>query len=135
MKIILVLCLAFGIAYSAVINNSKDDKLLILVNRRDDIDQTYNYRYETLSGTKVEQHGYLKYVTPNATGNSVEGRFSYIGNDGEEYKIAYTAGEFGYQPSGRHIPSVPPAIKKALKYIAEHPYVEPTRRTTNKQKS
>ncbi|XP_055918992.1 flexible cuticle protein 12-like [Eupeodes corollae] len=120
-----------SIATGAVIGNTNDDKTFLIENKRDDVDQTYHYRYETLSGTKVEQNGHLKYITPTETGNSVEGRFSYIGDDGQEYKVAYTAGEFGYQPSGRHIPSVPPAIKKALLYIAEHPYVEPTKKTSN----
>ena len=44
MKTILIVCLGFVSVYAAVINNPKDDKIVLLVNKRDEIDQTYNYR-------------------------------------------------------------------------------------------
>lgn len=34
----------------------------------------------------------------------VEGWYSYIGDDGREYKVSFISNQFGYMPSAQHIP-------------------------------
>lgn len=35
---------------------------------------------------------------------SVQGFYSYIGPDGKNYSVGYTADETGYHPEGTHLP-------------------------------
>lgn len=58
-------------------------------------------------------------------GESIEGKFAFIGDDGKEYLVSYIADENGYQPVGEHLPTPPPvpeSVLKTLKYLEEHPY-------------
>lgn len=84
----------------------------------------YHYSFETSDGTKAVQDGELK-GTGEEAGNAIHGSYTYHTDDGQTFQVEYTADENGYQPHGEHIPTVPEYIAKALKYIEEHPYVEP----------
>ncbi|XP_018562156.1 flexible cuticle protein 12-like [Anoplophora glabripennis] len=37
-------------------------------------------------------------------GIEVQGSYSYIGDDGKEYRVDYTAGKDGFRPAGAHLP-------------------------------
>lgn len=46
------------------------------------------------------------------------GFYEYTGDDGKVYRVNYNSGKGGFMPTGDHIPTVPPLIKKALEYTA-----------------
>ncbi|XP_063820951.1 uncharacterized protein LOC135071111 [Ostrinia nubilalis] len=81
----------------------------------------YHYSYEGGDGTRASMKGQLKSFDDDKTGEAVQGSFSYIGKDGNDYSLTYTADENGYRPVGAHLPTpppIPPAIARALKYLA-----------------
>ncbi|XP_014365475.2 flocculation protein FLO11 [Papilio machaon] len=76
--------------------------------------QAYNYAFETDNGITAEENG----VAVN--GIQAEGGYSYTGDDGKLYKVTYTAGEGGYQPSGDHLPTPPPIPEEILKSLEQN---------------
>lgn len=53
-----------------------------------------------------------------------QGSFSYTSPEGIPIQITYLADENGFQPQGDHLPTpppIPPAIQKALAYLATAP--------------
>jgi Insect cuticle protein len=51
-----------------------------------------------------------------------EGYYQYTGDDGVVYRVDYVAdGAGGFVATGDHIPKTPPAIERALAYIASNP--------------
>ncbi|XP_075232904.1 endocuticle structural glycoprotein SgAbd-3-like isoform X2 [Lycorma delicatula] len=86
-------------------------------------DGTYHYSFEGGDGTRASQEGQLK-QTPDGAGEISQGSFSYVGDDGKNYGLTYVADENGFQPSGEHLPQppeIPPAIAKALAFLATKP--------------
>ncbi|XP_050466394.1 larval cuticle protein LCP-17-like [Cataglyphis hispanica] len=81
----------------------------------------YNYNYNTDTGIQAQEHGHLNNVGTDQEAIEVRGSYSYTDNEGKTYQVSYVANENGFQPEGAHLPEVPPLIKKALQYIAEHP--------------
>lgn len=62
----------------------------------------------------------------NAQAEAMEARggFRYTASDGSPIAVTYIANENGFQPSGAHLPTpppIPPAIQRALAYIASNP--------------
>ncbi|XP_045777295.1 uncharacterized protein LOC123875491 [Maniola jurtina] len=72
----------------------------------------YAYAYETENGIWAEENG----VATN--GVNAQGAFSYIGDDGIQYSMSYTADENGFVPQGDHIPRIPEEILKSLEQNA-----------------
>ncbi|XP_017002698.1 endocuticle structural glycoprotein SgAbd-3 [Drosophila takahashii] len=88
----------------------------------------YHYHYELKDGSKATQDGVLKTVNSEHDGESVNGKYSFVADDGETYVVSYTADENGYRPVGAHLPTPPPtpeSVLKALEYIRLHPYTPP----------
>lgn len=82
--------------------------------------------FETENGIAVEERAQVR-----AIGNELEkvaqGTFYWTSPEGEQVSISYIADGNGYQPQGSHLPvapPIPPAIQRALDWIASHP--EPT---------
>ncbi|KAG5867887.1 hypothetical protein JTB14_028402 [Gonioctena quinquepunctata] len=73
-------------------------------------DGSFQYRYETGNGIKVEEKGYLK-DGKNASEKIqvIEGTLTYTDNNGEVINLKYIADENGFQPTGDHIPQAPAA--------------------------
>lgn len=89
-------------------------------------DGTYNYAYETSNGIYAEEQGYPK--GPEIL--AAQGQYQYSSPEGQVIRVAYTADENGFQPQGDHLPTpppIPPAIQRALDYLATLP--EPQQRS------
>ncbi|GAB0093183.1 endocuticle structural glycoprotein ABD-4 [Sergentomyia squamirostris] len=90
-------------------------------------DGSYQYSYETANGIKGQETGTLKRATnpDNSDVIIAQGSFSYTAPDGQQISISYSADdENGFVPQGSHLPTsppIPPAIEKALQYIASQP--------------
>ncbi|EDX06752.1 GD10870 [Drosophila simulans] len=87
-------------------------------------DGSYKYLYETGNGINAEEEGYLKNPGTDNAGQVAQGSFSYTSPEGIPIRITYLADENGFQPQGDHLPTpppIPPAIQKALAYLATAP--------------
>lgn len=61
---------------------------------------------------------------PEGPAVAAQGSFQYTAPDGTPISIQYTADENGFVPQGAHLPvapEIPPAIARALEWIAAHP--------------
>ena len=79
-------------------------------------DHGFRYSYETTNGISAAAEG-------DEHGN-IKGNFYWISPEDEHVDISYVANEYGYQPTGKVLPTPPPipaAILKALAYIESHP--------------
>lgn len=96
-------------------------------------DGSYVYSYETENGIKADETGSLKKASSPDSNDVIvaQGTFSYTAPDGTVINLSYTADdENGFRPEGAHLPTpppIPPAIQKALDYIASLPPPPPSR--------
>ncbi|XP_052893140.1 larval cuticle protein LCP-30-like [Anopheles moucheti] len=81
----------------------------------------YHYVFETENGILAEEAGRIEDKGTAAEGLRSQGFYQYVGDDGVVYRVDYVADGNGFLPQGDHIPKVPPAIEKLLKYLAEQP--------------
>ncbi|XP_029161179.1 flexible cuticle protein 12-like [Nylanderia fulva] len=84
-------------------------------------DGSYNYNYETGNGIQAQEDGHLNNAGTDQEILEARGSYSYTDAEGNTFQVSYVANENGFQPEGAHLPEVPPQIKRALQYIAEHP--------------
>ncbi|KAJ2946977.1 hypothetical protein O0L34_g16323 [Tuta absoluta] len=128
MKRLLFIFVVVALAVSAPQKPGGDQVVAIL---KQDFDQqpdgSYRYSYEAENGIKAEETGTLKKASgPDATDVIVaQGGFSYTAPDGTQINLNYIADdENGFRPEGAHLPTpppIPPAIQKALDYLATLP--------------
>ncbi|KAJ3627022.1 hypothetical protein MTP99_014430 [Tenebrio molitor] len=83
-------------------------------------DGSYKYSYETENRITHEESGQLKNPGSDNEINSVQGQFSYTGDDGATYSISYTADENGFRPEGAHLPVAPPIPEEILKSLEQN---------------
>ncbi|XP_055542170.1 endocuticle structural glycoprotein SgAbd-8-like [Wyeomyia smithii] len=87
-------------------------------------DGTYRWSYETGNGIKAEEQGFLKNPGTQQEAQVAQGEYSYTAPDGQLIRVQYIADENGFQPIGDHLPTpppIPPAIQRALEYLASQP--------------
>ncbi|XP_028163693.1 endocuticle structural glycoprotein ABD-4-like [Ostrinia furnacalis] len=111
------------------------DQVIAIINQ--DFDQqpdgSYRYSYETENGIKAEETGSVKKASGPDTADVIiaQGGFSYTAPDGTVINLNYIADdENGFKPEGAHLPTpppIPPAIQKALDYLATLPPPPPSR--------
>jgi len=68
----------------------------------------------------ANEKGYVK----NQDTQVAEGSYAYTAPDGQRITLTYTADENGFQARGDHLPTpppIPPAIQRALDYLATLP--------------
>ncbi|XP_039748903.1 endocuticle structural glycoprotein SgAbd-1-like [Pararge aegeria] len=96
----------------------------------------FHYSYEGGDGTKVSSEGELKSFDDDRTGEAVIGSVFYKDDEGNDVSLSYTADENGYRAYGAHLPTpppIPPAIARALKYLATATTPEPVTKPTIKK--
>ncbi|EEB15863.1 Endocuticle structural glycoprotein SgAbd-4, putative [Pediculus humanus corporis] len=90
-------------------------------------DGSYRWSYETGNGIKAEETGTLKQTKDpeNPVVVVAQGGYSYTAPDGQVIQLQYVADdEGGFQPAGAHLPTpppIPPAIQRALDFLASQP--------------
>ncbi|XP_073846325.1 cuticular protein 49Ab [Musca autumnalis] len=77
----------------------------------------YHYLYETENGILAEENGRIEALQTDP-GLRSKGFYEYTGDDGNLYRVEYTADDNGFVAQGDHIPEVPPHIPKLLAYLA-----------------
>lgn len=84
----------------------------------------YAFTYETEGGILQREQGSRKYEGTSDETQLIQGSVQYNAPDGTPVAISWTADEFGAQVSGTHLPTpppIPPAIQRALDWIAKQP--------------
>ncbi|KAI9583789.1 endocuticle structural glycoprotein ABD-4-like [Glossina fuscipes] len=104
---------------------SPGDQIPILRQEQEvNFDGSYKYSYETGNGITAEEQGYLKNPGSQAEAQVAAGFFAYTSPEGIPIRLSYNADEEGFVPQGDHLPTpppIPPAIQKALAYLATAP--------------
>ena len=132
MKVILILG-AVALAYAAPQNPGEKVVAIISQDFDQQPDGSYRYSFEADNGIKAEETGTLKKASgPDASDVIIaQGAYSYTAPDGTVINLNYIADdENGFKPEGAHLPTpppIPPAIQKALDYLATLPPPAPSR--------
>ncbi|OWR51052.1 endocuticle structural glycoprotein ABD-4-like [Danaus plexippus] len=132
MRILLLLAVV-AIASSAP--QKPDNQVIAILKQEFDQqpDGSYVYSYETENGIKADETGTLKKASSPDTSDVIvaQGAFSYTAPDGTVINLNYIADdENGFKAEGAHLPTpppIPPAIQKALDYLATLPPPPPSR--------
>ncbi|XP_066597384.1 endocuticle structural glycoprotein SgAbd-4-like [Prorops nasuta] len=127
LTVVVLLVLGVQAAYSAPLEESSTVPIVAYSADGPNPDGSYSYSYETANGIHAQEEGHLlKSQDPKEKEDSivVQGSYSYTADDGTPISVSYVADENGFQPKGDHLPvgpAIPPAILRALEYIAAHP--------------
>ncbi|XP_045513446.1 endocuticle structural glycoprotein ABD-4-like [Pieris brassicae] len=132
MKLICLLCV---VAASLAAPQKPADQVIAILKQEFDqqADGSYVYSYETENGIKADEQGTLKKASGPDSNDVIvaQGAFSYTAPDGTVINLNYVADdENGFRPEGAHLPTpppIPPAIQKALDYLATLPPPPPSR--------
>lgn len=90
-------------------------------------DGSYKWKFEAGNGIKAEESGQVKDAGSENAALEAQGSVSYKDLEGQEISLTYIANENGFQPQGAHLPTtppIPPAIQRALEWIAANPSKE-----------
>lgn len=83
------------------------------------------FSYDTENGIAAEEEGHVKNLgNPQLEAMEARGGFRYTAPDNTPISLQYIADENGFRASGAHLPTpppIPPAIQRALDFIATHP--------------
>ena len=83
----------------------------------------YFFDFENENKIKAQESGrHLNLGGEDHEDLKTKGWYEYIGDDGEKYRVEYTADENGFIPRAAHIPTPPPIpdlIQRALDYVAK----------------
>ncbi|CAH1369009.1 unnamed protein product [Tenebrio molitor] len=125
MKVILALCALLA----AVCAQQPNEPVPIVKydNEGVNADGSYQWSYETGNGIVAQEQGQLKNAGSEGEASEVQGSAQWTAPDGTPISISYVANEDGFQPQGDHLPTpppIPPAIQRALEWIAAHPEPE-----------
>ncbi|XP_055601435.1 endocuticle structural glycoprotein SgAbd-5-like [Uranotaenia lowii] len=81
-------------------NSNKDSSQITIVRYENTrTEKGYKFVYETSDGQVREEEGTLVKGADGKEYMTVEGHYSYIGTDGEQYEQHYVADQDGYRPT------------------------------------
>ncbi|KAG5307244.1 CUD2 protein, partial [Acromyrmex insinuator] len=112
----------FGLVHSQYFQEPK--KIVSYSHDLGDTRGHYSFSYETEGGILQRESGSRKYAGTSDETQLIQGSVQYNAPDGTPIAMSWTADEFGTQVSGSHIPTpppIPPAIQRALEWIAKQP--------------
>ncbi|XP_055916883.1 endocuticle structural glycoprotein ABD-4-like [Eupeodes corollae] len=125
MKFFIFLLIAMFALVSAAPQGPNEPIPIIRQEQEVNFDGSYKYAYETGNGITAEETGFLKNAgNPDTEAQVAQGQYSYTAPDGQLIRVVYTADENGFQAQGDHLPTpppIPPAIQRALEYLATAP--------------
>lgn len=84
----------------------------------------YSFSYETEGGILQKEVGSRKHPGTVNEAQLIQGSVQYNAPDGTPIAMSWTADEYGTQVAGTHLPTpppIPPAIQRALEWIAKQP--------------
>ncbi|CAB0030583.1 unnamed protein product [Trichogramma brassicae] len=84
----------------------------------------YAFTYETEGGILQSEVGQRKHQGTEDEAQLIQGSVQYNAPDGTPVALSWTADEFGTQVRGTHLPTpppIPPAIARALEWLAKQP--------------
>lgn len=84
-------------------------------------------RYETENGILAEQTGQIEKTETGEDTLVATGFYQYIGDDGNLYRVDYTADANGFNAKGDHLPTpppIPPEIQQLLQDLANRQQAE-----------
>ncbi|XP_037933269.1 larval cuticle protein 65Ag1-like [Teleopsis dalmanni] len=105
MKFVIVFAALFAVALAA----PRPEEATILRSESEVGPESFNYVYETSDGVSANAQGQLKNIGSENEAISVQGKYSFVGDDGVTYTVTYVADENGFQPQGAHLPVAPEA--------------------------
>ncbi|XP_011185891.1 flexible cuticle protein 12-like [Zeugodacus cucurbitae] len=108
MKFVIVFVALFAVAFAAPATPDGDAQVLRLDTSNVGV-EGFSYNYETSNGISEQATGSLLNKGSENEAISVQGSFSYIGDDGQTYTLKYVADENGFQPQAAHLPVAPEA--------------------------
>ncbi|XP_017775293.1 PREDICTED: pupal cuticle protein 20-like [Nicrophorus vespilloides] len=76
---------------------------ILRFNNQNQGDGSYKFEFETENKISQQETGELKNDGSQEGAQSVEGSYSYMGDDGKTYTVHYVADENGFRPVGDHI--------------------------------
>ncbi|CAH0715716.1 unnamed protein product, partial [Brenthis ino] len=85
---------------------------------------SFSYGYETGNGIVSQSEGVVKNPNSDNPALEVKGSVRYTAPDGTPVSLDWTADEYGFRPTGSHLPVPPPIpemILRSLQYIEAHP--------------
>ncbi|XP_054736221.1 larval cuticle protein 65Ab1-like [Anastrepha obliqua] len=101
MKFVIVLLAVIALA-------SAHPEVEIIKSESDVQPDHYSFDMETSDGTSRHEEGVVKDADSEHPALVVHGSYTYKDeHDGKEYSVSYVADEYGFQPTGEHIPKLP----------------------------
>ncbi|XP_055307891.1 cuticle protein CP14.6-like [Sitodiplosis mosellana] len=114
MKFVIVFAALIAASAAALLQGASQEALATIVSQQNAIspDQSsYTYSSQTSNGISAKADATLNQPRSSDASASyaVRGQYSYQGPDGVEYTVHYIADEFGFRPTGSHLPVAPQA--------------------------
>uniref|UniRef100_A0A182KCU6 Uncharacterized protein n=1 Tax=Anopheles christyi TaxID=43041 RepID=A0A182KCU6_9DIPT len=137
MKVIICTCVVLVLAFGGVecAPQGPVTEPIPIIRQEQEVnpDGSYSWSYETGNGIVAEEQGFLKNPGTEQEAQVAQGEYSYTAPDGQLIRVQYIADENGFQPLGDHLPTpppIPPAIQRALEYLASLPPRDDASRST-----
>ncbi|KAJ8956811.1 hypothetical protein NQ318_014225 [Aromia moschata] len=134
MKVVVAITFLFTTSWASPQHSGDPIPIVRYENEGVNADGSYQWSYETGNGIVAQEQGQLKNPGSENAAAEVQGSYQYQAPDGTPIALNYLANEDGFQPQGDHLPTpppIPPAIQKALEWIAAHPEPEQRGQASN----